>query len=509
MKKKELSLNEKPFIKSYTHNAFINSILTSPLISGDNVVRFQILNDSKEYSILEHGCKTVKGEEISVISPIENEKGYSFVYSACEKEDSITIKVNFHRMNCSYESICLVLDEEQGDAPIDIEKCFWRFNCPFGGKMYFNNRGEILGNDNCKRIMEPLFFLRLKRKNLDIVFEYSYNGKKWYKVYDDKLPKRIMFTKLRIGVLTDIRNNYMNWYCCNYIQTYLDSPQKGKLIMDYYWGGSKQYKAYGTNQFLSVYTDCIDPDRITYQKLHDYLKEKINNDEYVVLEINHFWIPETGCYQRYDYFHEVLVYGVDFRNKRYKMMGYDENNDVFLFYLSFRTTWKSLHKKDIRVFLLKIDLNLRCFDVDTEAIKKRAMEYLTGAESRTDVSDCVARIPVMCYGIETLSQITENEENLFAFCNDTRLSYFVYEHKVQMLKRVKYLMINGYFSEDAAELINLCEENVKTAEKVKNMILINATGLGKKMTMDKVEKGVKKILENEREAYRRLIEILK
>lgn len=504
-----LPINTNPYLKSYTHNTYISGILSSESVSGEIVVRYKVLNKKNTWKVINHNCKTQIDEDIVVCAQGQYENGYSVIYNKCEDNDVLIIKINFRRKICAWEQVCLILDDEISEESFDLNKCLVKFGCPSGERMNVKRKENFVAINNCKRILEQEYYLKLERKGLNLKYSYSHNGRRWQCVYSEVLPVKYQIAPLSIGVLVEARNHYMNWLAGNYIQLYMKKPYKDEIMIDYYAGYTKHYKTYVSNHYLNFMFEYFDYNRLSCKKMEEIIFARLNEDYYVIMELNHYYIPKTACYQKKSFYHEVMIYGINKKKGVYYVMGYGEQNVVYTYELKFRELWLALNPLDIRLIIGRVDVNSNGYDINTDMIKKRLVDYINGNNNERDISDIMPQQETMAYGLDIFRQLISREDDLYIFCTDIRLSYVFYEHKKIMLDRVRYLFNNIIVSEaDSARIISLLEKNIRIAQIIKNSILISIVGDKKKSSMKKIRGYLEEVVKNEEIAYVLLCKVL-
>ncbi|MCR5617791.1 MAG: hypothetical protein K6F83_05845, partial [Clostridiales bacterium] len=266
MKEIILPINEEDCLKSYTHNAFISSILLSDEVGGDVAARYKILTDTRERQVIDGNCQTEIGPEVTVRADHYKINGYSAVYWDCKKDDRLIIHVLSRRRISSWERISLIVDDKISPDTFKPAKCLARFGCPSNQNLFVKRREEFLAHEDLKRILPVSYYLKLEKTDLKLNYSYSLDGKKWHEVYLDTLPDKYALSPLSIGILVETRNNYMNWFAANYIQMGLTPVVGGSRMADYCFGLIKNYRPYFTNQFMDFYIEYMDPDDYSCRK---------------------------------------------------------------------------------------------------------------------------------------------------------------------------------------------------------------------------------------------------
>ena len=113
------------------------------------------------------------------------------------------------------------------------------------------------------------------------------------------------------------------------------------------------------------------------------------------------------------------------------------------------------------------------YDVDTVLIRDTLREYLNSQDTKNHFRMMRNRFDDTTFGVEVYDKVLDRlnyqmslEEPDF----DVRALHVMYDHKVLMLERIKYLMANGFLNYDE-DLIRNYEEVVKNMLAARNLLL--------------------------------------
>ena len=113
------------------------------------------------------------------------------------------------------------------------------------------------------------------------------------------------------------------------------------------------------------------------------------------------------------------------------------------------------------------------YDVDTTLIRDTLREYLNSQDTknhfrmmRNRFNDTTFGVEVYDVALDRIMKQMQSDEPDF----DIRALHVMYDHKVLMLERIKYLMANGYLNYDA-DLISEYEEVVKNMQAARNLLI--------------------------------------
>ena len=113
------------------------------------------------------------------------------------------------------------------------------------------------------------------------------------------------------------------------------------------------------------------------------------------------------------------------------------------------------------------------YDVDTTLIRDTLREYLNSQDTKDHFRMMRNRFSDTTFGVEVYDRALERIEKQMAKDEpdfDIRALHIMYDHKVLMLERIKYLMANGYLNYDE-DLIKSYEEVVKNMLAARNLLI--------------------------------------
>lgn len=505
---RKLEINENPPLISYTHNAFQSAIISSNAIAGNRVVEYIINEDTASWN-----SRSINGEletEIvsTVYSDMKHELGYVLQYRPLREIDCITLKIISQRKMCVYEVLDLVLYEHEPNLDSVMKEPGLRYGFSGVEKMFLEINKQSISMTNYQRVIEYPFYLRLIRNNSRINLQFSQNGKNWKDAYTDKLPEKMKYVQLYAGVLTEIRNEYLNWKSQNHIQISSGHPFPNEIYADYYLGPTKNFKPFVSNHYLDFYDEFYNYSSNKY-KWFKMISERIHQGIYIIIDIDHYYIKETEYYMNQHRFHQVMIYGVNIRKKTYYILGYGEKNAMVHYEMSRSALCKALCNEEVKFTCCRIDINLNPCKFDPVIIKKRLQEYLQKRRSDIDVTDVFPMMLSDNSGIDVYCSLLEDSNELYIFCHNPRLSFFFYEHKRLMLERFEYIKTKIYVNDERIKEIQTClESNLNDSLIVKNLVLMNSMKTNRKQLMTKVKSYIERIVENEKKAYNLICDLL-
>ncbi|MCM1084028.1 MAG: hypothetical protein NC393_08400 [Clostridium sp.] len=195
----------------------------------------------------------------------------------------------------------------------------------------------------------------------------------------------------------------------------------------------------------------------------------------------------------YKFPHELFIYGYD-RDKEIFYVGDFTFQDHYSYntvsFSDIERGYEVITEKDDHVFkddykggrglyVVMKNSDTVCYDVDLELIKTTLREYLNSMDTKNHFRMMRNRFNDTTFGIKvydkTLAQIEKQvhaEEPDF----DIRALHVMYDHKVLMLERIKYLMEHGYlkFNQDTIDEYETVVTNMLTARNL--LVRISITG---------------------------------
>lgn len=506
---KKLEINENPPLISYVHSAYESAIMASDAVSGSCVVEYSINDDLSLWKSVELNGWLEVGSTVKAHSDMKHETGCTVQYRPLNEIDQVIVKILSMRQLCAWESISLVLYDEEPNTTEKISEVMLRYGCPCVAKLFVDLNHTFLDLSCKKRALIFPFYIKLSRRGAKLNLQYSQNGKEWVDLYKDNLPGKCNVTQIYIGVMTEIKNEYLNWLSQNYIQLFMKRFDPNEIYIDYYLGATKNYQPFVTTHYLDIYNEDYDYEIYDKNKWFELVESRIDHKIYIVADIDHYYIKETEYYNKKHRFHQVLIYGVNIKKKTYYVLGYGLKNAMVNYEMSKNVLWKSLSHEGIRLICCRVNIDENAYPFNPVIIVKRLREYLNGQNSSEDISDSFPKMLNDKWGIDVYRSILQNESELYIFCHNSRLSYFFYEHKKLMLERFDYIQTKVTIPESITKEIRSClEKNLNDSLIVKNMILMNIYNTNRKNLMTNVKKYLQTIVDNEEKAYNLLCDIL-
>ncbi len=246
-------------------------------------------------------------------------------------------------------------------------------------------------------------------------------------------------------------NETLPWFLSNYIQLVCDTRCKG-IFFDF---SVLSCILEGNKWIDSVYpgNPWIKRNSIQFYLLRDYNIEindfiinSINNNNYVVLHLDEYYIPDTRSYKIRTFYHENLVYGYDLKAKTYNVLGYN-GKGIFgnmrigfdTFEKGFNSNLSSWPNGQIKLISYNEEYS---YELDLVLIRDQLTDFLNSQHTdnnyrtfRNPSQNCVYGLAVYDGLIEYFSLLSERKVYY-----DIRPLHILWEHKKCMLLRMEYLL---------------------------------------------------------------------
>lgn len=194
----------------------------------------------------------------------------------------------------------------------------------------------------------------------------------------------------------------------------------------------------------------------------------------------------------YKFPHELFIYGYDMDQEIFYVGDFTFKDhysfntvsfaDIKRGYEEITASEDHVFKDDFRghrgLYVILKNTDTVCYDVDTKLIRDTLSEYLNSLDTKDHFRMMRNRFNDTTFGVNVYDRVLERIERQMESDEpdfDIRALHLMYDHKVLMLERIKYLMANGYLDYDEALIQNyeLVVKNMITARNLLIKISIN------------------------------------
>ncbi|MFR6514540.1 MAG: hypothetical protein ACLVA6_06370 [Dorea sp.] len=254
----------------------------------------------------------------------------------------------------------------------------------------------------------------------------------------------------------------------------------------------------------------------------NFIEKSICDNEYILIDIDHFEVKDSCFYKNKHVIHKVLIYGYDKEQKKLYIGDYFENYKYGFKEMNYRDFLKayvsceqyiakdiesSIRKYGIRIIKTEFDND---YIFDWKFLKNSFIAYIQGTNlnkyykianiaNRDNWSNGIKTYNILKKYIEDLCKLEKSDYYPF------RTFQVLYEHKKLMYSRVIFLTNEKYITKE--ECVYDFEKIKVEAEKIRNLFLIYYLK-PKKEYLIKVRKNLEILQNNEGKAIKKLCENL-
>ena len=461
MNKKILYINETPSINSYVHHSYVNAIIENEeiatlFIEGLNENNWFFQNTDILYTIDKENnllyLKEGKGRNSTSF----------FLKRRCSFEDEIVVKLEDVKLLDSLFYVRLALRTDDKVEMEDDDGFFVRWN-----------QYDITIKDSHIPYSTHFYvYYKIKRCD-DKVWVFCSNDKNnWHKLLysEDIVQKKDLFLYIHIYYGS---NQYERWMNMNYIQLFYNEVDRNSVYLDYFMFPRKSYDA--SYQYFCHFLDteymelsgCLE----YYEDIVHFIRHSIQQNYYVNICIDEFYIPGNTSYQQQHYNHFNLFYGYDDGKQMYYILGYNEKGKLVTSTISYQVVNKEVCSNNIVRY--KYKANTHEFTFVGSYVIEMIREYLYGLDSSLRYAGMLGNVKGT-FGIKVFDKLRYTETGRNNLLMDKRISYVLYEHCRLMKDRLLYCNNKGMIKHtNRKKLFEKCDKMVYDSEILKNMVLKN------------------------------------
>ncbi len=447
--RKILDINANPALHGYSHTADFMSIVTNKVrfgLSDINVSDFkwqyetiekqdfdtviETAGEKKKVTILPSGIKK-NNEEYDISFGIKKDEFISsFFFNSVDGLNSFEFKLNAMKEVCRWSIAGAEISSGEFNAP---EKVFRAVFSPMNViRISGNEHGddysyEVKNEDECK-------YMRIVVSKSIEVF-VSKDGCEWKSIH---IQNNIFDASARIGFFAWIgEDRFKDWYYSNFIQLHCskDLTEYYDVKLNYYLPAFLNYRHNMSNPWLEQF---YVPGRYVDETsgILELIRFCLKNNKYLSLHLNEKNVPGKWAYERKDFEHRSLVYGIDDEERQLYLMGYNKTQTFEPYTLSyddFCLAYKNV-RENKELVILAYQIPEVPFTLNKERIIDFLSEYLSGTNSTYRDSLIYDEIDWV-FGVNIYDTLADNAEKL----RDKKITYLVSEHKKLMKERIRYL----------------------------------------------------------------------
>mgnify|MGYP003300121537 CR=1 FL=1 len=503
---KKLPVNEKPFIRTYTYHAFLQSIISSSdkinediskpvaqvTIKDLSTHRWRVENSKTRYDMDAEGNLKVYANKWNLGMELA-------FWRECQENDQIEITIHHQLYSNSRSSINLFLTNSDQEDIHNIELYNIRFGCsPRRGVNSSVLRTVKMDEYLFPNPVGPLN-LRLIKEDKNIYIEYRdsemHSGKKLLTELEDSNEYA------RIGFAVNLGDSsYYEWMFSNYIQIYSNTDLP--IPIDFFWNSPKNWHYYTTNYFMDY--QLIPEEEVLGNgwSTIQFIERQIDLNRYVEVLVNDN-MHIKGADVNSPYFHQDLIYGYDHESEILYFLYY-RNGKPLAAEMSYSDFLSPCNALPDRIFyLMQYIPSMDKYRLSQSHILQLFKEYRDGQNISYYVPELENGYHI---GLDCIRYFS-TEEGLEKILADIRISFLLCEHSECNRLRVQYLEAKGILSEyQRDELLKLLDTECENLGIIRNLaikVLVGGTPTGN----DSAER-MKKVYESDKEFTALMIRFL-
>lgn len=484
--RKVLPVTNKPYIMTYSYYAYPQSILGSDFYIGKVAAEIEMPDYHKYDWISDHGNLTLyeEGEKIRFEAEEFNTDMYYALCRDVAEIDEIEITIYYQQYSQPWGAINLFLADNLIEEINQDDK----YLCRIG---YFPNKGVYLRVNNLEQELNMQYMkfpIRIKLKKLKESIQFFVFDKEWKNVSEFTMDAN-KESNLKIGVQVKLNDNaYYNWLFMNHIQLSLDKYDDNCKLC-YFYGITKNWEYYTVNYFI----DYNVIDLYEYQKfgvdILSFVKMNLDRGKYIEMFLNQYYIEGRDEYQKVEFYHQTLIYGYDDEMETLFIMGYSSNGNIIVTEYSY----KNFLDNNIRGYamshmaVMKYYQDGHTYEFSLKYCAEMLKQYLEGINSSIYYSNLVPA-DNRIYGIRLYDELN-SDRGIKIITRDRRITHLLYEHKVCMKDRIRFLYIRRILNEEQyRELDGKMDEITHIALNLRNLALKYAIAQNDLLVMKMKEK---------------------
>ena len=457
---KILPIESNPYIRAFTYHAFPSSILGSKRFCGEQKADFTIDQSDRDQWTYHTNNVSIDNTQNNYLIYGSNyaDDIKACLYRTARPEDEIVIKIRYIQYTQPYGYISLFLSNDEINDFENIEHC---------NRIGIYNKGDIFsGNHPEVKLFKSIsytnvdYYLKLEKKNDQLLYWFSYNAKEWELITNNKLEDYTPSQKLYIGVYLYLgENQYYNWLYTNNIQLYGRTVFSTEYFIDYFVTPDKD------GHFYTVHS-LLDFNRISKSILQNsgidmikFFQLNIDKGQYIDIMLNEYYLKETISYKIQSHYHENMFYGYD--DTYFYYLGYTKGGYIKTNRLEYSDFIKAIdnHVDYIYVFAF-VPLD-SYFKLNINTIKAQLYEYWKGIDTYQrldyilpkDINEKKSttrgsnkshydnKLPDLSniYGMKLYDLFLKDDTMFHYMLRDLRIPYIIFEHKKIMKDRIIFL----------------------------------------------------------------------
>ncbi len=246
------------------------------------------------------------------------------------------------------------------------------------------------------------------------------------------------------------------WFYCNFIQLHFDENDMYNPVRFYYADGTGN--VWNTrNPLLDYEVIHMDTLALLGNDIISFLTGSINSDNYIMINLNEFYIRDRRAYSKTHYGHINFIYGYDEREEYFYAAGYDKNMQYSYSKISFaeieqayKNYRRDYYEDNNKIYLLKMNKTRKRYEFDITAVIRQLKEFVNGEDSQSRYYLEFNGGRNFYFGTDIYRPLMLHLEAIHEYKWDWNLVkpiYMLYEHKKLMALRLCYMEETGWLKD--------------------------------------------------------------
>ncbi len=321
-------------------------------------------------------------------------------------------------------------------------------------------------------------------------------------------------------------DDYLPWFYSNYIQLcgLKDYKVVFDLPLDFYMGPRKDSNYYVNTNWLTFMCTTRQLVESTCGDIVKYLIACIDQDQYVALHIDEYYMEDRWAYRTRKWDHENLIFGYDLERRMFHIIGFKGTNRKFeaseISFEAFEQAYAHIDDVPPNDWRSQILLYRKVnredgpfkgyYAFDLDLVIRTLEEYLASENASKKFGMFQSELSYLAFGLEVYDSI---KNNLPAYWSDYRPMHVLLEHKSCMVERIQYLRDNGYLDEEEyANLHDSYSRMVRTCMVMRSTQIRYIASKDRdkdRHLLDKIMTELDQLAAFEQEVMGRMVDILK
>lgn len=307
--KKVLGICEKPSISVYAHHGYINAIMQNEEHTNDVLYSLLIQNfENQNWTFDGEDTKLcIKSSHQIIKSKKYSRNNEAFLIRNCNAVDEICVEIEKWTFTQGDSVFNVILTDDNYRKCCKEDYNIIRIGIVKNSGLYYKVDGKYrkVPSLSAKEIKTIRLIKNINKLKIYVVLDDG----KTLEIVNEIIDSQIKVSKIGINVNAG-ENQYYNWLFMNYMQTYYTEEDK-VVCYDYYDLPERNFSHHILNHFLLYRDETIRTIEVLWKNVLNFCKMNIQSGRYIQIMLNEFYIPNRAFYNKENYFHANLLYGID------------------------------------------------------------------------------------------------------------------------------------------------------------------------------------------------------